>query len=303
MVEPRVFSIVIPTFGRPDKLRACLEALTRLDYPGDRFEVVVVDDGNDVALEPVVAAVRGRVDVTLLRRPHGGAAAARNSGAARARGRLLAFTDDDCAPAPDWLDKLGRRFARAPSAVMIGGRTVNALTGNVYSTASQLVVDAGYAHLNGNPGRARFLAAANLALPAEAFRALGGFDESFVTSEDRELCGRWESRGHRMVYAPEAIVYHAHDLTLTSFWRQHFAYGRGAFLMQQARARHGWEQFRPDPGYYARLLRTPFSRTSRVAAVRLAALLLVSQSASAAGLIAEWARQRRATAAAGAARR
>jgi hypothetical protein len=105
-----------------------------------------------------------------------------------------------------------------------------------------------------------------------------------------------------MIYAPEAIVYHAHDLTLASFWRQHFAYGRGAYLMQRARTRHGWEQFRPDPGYYARLLRTPFSGNPRVAAVRLAALLLVSQSASAAGLIAEWARQRR-VAVAGAARR
>ena len=297
MVEPREFSIVIPTFGRPDKLRACLEALTRLVYPRDRFEVVVVDDGGDVALEPVVAAVQGRVDVTLLRVPHGGAAAARNRGAARARGRFLAFMDDDCAPAPDWLDKLERRFAPARASVMIGGRTINVLTGNVYSAASQLVMDAGYAHLNGDPERAHFVAACNLAVPAEAFRGLGGFDESFVTSEDRELCGRWESRGHRIIYAPEAIVYHAHDLTLASFWRQHFAYGRGAFLMQRARTRHGWEQFRPDPGYYARLLRTPFSGTPRVAAVRLAALLLVSQSAGAAGLIAEWARQRRVAAA------
>ena len=287
-----LFSIVVPTYGRPRPLGACLEALARLDYPRDRFEVIVSDDGGDEPLDAAVRGVAARLDVTLLRGPHAGAGAARNAGATRARGLLLAFTDDDCSPAPDWLAKLEERFAANPTRAMVGGRTLNALQANPYATASQLVVDAGYAHLNRDPEHARFFTASNLALPADDFRALGGFDVRFVASEDRELCGRWESSGGRMVYAPEVVVHHAHELGWRSFWGQHFNYGRGALLLQQARTRHGWPHFRPDPRYYARLLGRPFSQTSLASALRLSALLLVSQSASAAGMLAEWLRQR-----------
>ncbi len=288
-----LFSVVVPTYGRPRPLGACLEALTRLDYPRDRFEVIVSDDGGDDPLDAAVDGVRARLDVTLLRGPHAGAGAARNAGAARAHGRLLAFTDDDCAPAADWLTKLEKRFATAPTRSMVGGRTLNALQSNPYATASQLVVDAGYAYLNGDPEHARFFTASNLALPADDFRALGGFDVRLVASEDRELCGRWESSGGRMVYAPEAVVQHAHELGWRSFWRQHFNYGRGALLLQRARVRHGWTHFRPDPRYYASLLRRPFAQTSIPRALWLSALLLVAQSASAAGMLAESVRQRR----------
>ncbi len=129
----------------------------------------------------------------------------------------MAFTDDDCVPAPDWLQNLAARFVTAADHVIIGGRTLNALPNNLYSTASQLIVDVGCAYLNTDPNHARFFTANNLALPADGFRALDGFDTTFVTaaSEDRELCGRWVSRGCRMIYAPEVLVYHAHELT----WR------------------------------------------------------------------------------------
>jgi len=292
--ESPLFSIIIPTYDRPRQLTACLAALAQLDYPRNCFEVIVADDGSDAPLETVIAPFRNQLEVTLLRQPHAGPAAARNTGAARAKGRFLAFTDDDCAPAPDWLQNLAARFVTAADHVIIGGRTLNALPNNLYSTASQLIVDVGCAYLNTDPNHARFFTANNLALPADGFRALGGFDPTFVTaaSEDRELCGRWVSRGYRMIYAPEVLVYHAHELTWRTFWRQHFNYGRGALLLQQARARYKWEHFRPDPRYYLTLLRYPFSQLCRQQAVLLSALLVVSQSASMVGLVSEWIRQR-----------
>jgi hypothetical protein len=65
----------------------------------------------------------------------------------RAKGQFLAFTDDDCRPAADWLQALAQRFATAPDHA-VGGRTVNALTNNPYTTASQLIVDFVYAYYN-----------------------------------------------------------------------------------------------------------------------------------------------------------
>jgi GT2 family glycosyltransferase len=288
------FSIIVPTYCRPQALRACLAALAHLDYPHESFEVIIVDDGGHVPLEAVVAPFSDRFDVTLLRQPHAGPAAARNTGAARATGQFLAFTDDDCMPASDWLHALAIRFATAPDHA-VGGRTLNALTDNPYATASQLIVDFVYAYYNADPSQARFFASNNLAFPADRFRALGGFDTTFRTSEDRDLCDRWLHHAYRMTYAPEVIVSHAHPLTLRTFWRQHFNYGRGAFRFHRARARRGSGFFRSDLAFYARLpalLRWGLSGRPGTQALLLTALLGVWQGANAAGFWQEAAQQR-----------
>jgi GT2 family glycosyltransferase len=278
------FSIVIPTYGRPGQLTACLAALARLHYPRKRFEVIVADDGSEVLPEAMIAPFCDRLNVTLLRQQHAGPALARNTGAARAKGRFLAFTDDDCTPAPDWLLVLAARFAATPDAA-IGGHTLNALPDNPYSTASQLLIEYLYTYYNADPTRAGFLTSNNLALPAERFRAVGGFDATLRrASEDRELCDRWLSHGYGMVYAPEALVYHAHALTLRTFWRQHFNYGRGAFYFHWARARRGQTRVRVEPlTFYLSLLRYPSLQVQNRQALLLAALLMVAQVANAAG--------------------
>ena len=135
-MNPFVFSIVAPTYNRPARLNTFLESLTRLDYPRSGFEVVLVDDGTNVDLEPIAAGFRDRLNVVFLRQNHGGVARGRHTGACAARGKYLAFTDDDCMPAPDWLTKLERTLEARPQSAA-GGATVNALPRNPYSAASQ----------------------------------------------------------------------------------------------------------------------------------------------------------------------
>ncbi len=288
--EQPLFSIVIPTHDRPRQLATCLQSLACLDYPRDRFEVIVVDDGSETPPEAVVASFCGQLDVTLLTQAHAGPAAARNTGAARAKGKFLAFTDDDCAPAPDWLQSLTARFARA-SDCAIGGRTLNALPDNLYLTASQLLVAYLYGYYNANPDQARFFTSNNLAMPTDRFHTMGGFDTTYTrtAAEDRELCDRWLHHGYRMTYAPEALVYHAHVLTFRAFWRQHFRYGRGAFYFHQARAHRARGRIRLEPlSFYLNLLRYPFSQVQGWHALLLAALLVMSQVANATGFFWEW---------------
>jgi len=285
--EQPFFSIVIPTYARPGQLATCLQSLARLDYPRERFEVIVVDDGSETPPEAVVASFCGHLDVTLLTQAHAGPAAARNTGAARAKGKFLAFTDDDCAPAPDWLQSLAARFARA-SDCAIGGRTLNALPDNLYLTASQLLVAYLYSYYNANPDQARFFTSNNLAVPTDRFHTMGGFDTTYTrtAAEDRELCDRWLHHGYRMTYAPEALVYHAHALTLRTFLRQHFNYGRGAFRFRQARAQRARGRIRLEPfSFYLNLLLYPFSQAQGRRAPLLAALLVVSQAANAVGFL------------------
>src|SRR5262249_16613605 len=137
--QPPTFTIVVPTYDRPTQLAACLGALERLEYPRDRFDVIVVDDGSPTSLRNVVEPFPERLRVELLRQANSGPAAARNAGAARARNEFLAFTDDDCTPAPDWLRQLAGRFVANPDHA-IGGRVLNRLTENVYAAASQVLV-------------------------------------------------------------------------------------------------------------------------------------------------------------------
>jgi GT2 family glycosyltransferase len=286
MIHRQAFiSVVVPSYNRPIQLFTCLQALSRLDYPVDRFEVIVIDDGSKTSLEPVVSPFRSAMDLQLITRPNSGCGAARNAGSTQAKGDFLAFTDDDAQPASDWLSKLSVHFASAPDH-MIGGRTVNSLRDNPYSTASQLLIDYLYAYYNANPTRATFLAGNNLALPARLFRQLGGFNTALrVSSEDREFCDRWCHHGFSITYAPEVIVKHAHRLNLTSFWEQHFRYGRGAYHFRQVRLSRGQPTVRREPlRFYLDLLSYPFKQGEQRPFL-LALLLMGSQVANASGFL------------------
>lgn len=281
MAAPPRFSIVIPTRDRPRDLDACLTALAELDYPAERYEVVVVDDGGSVPAEPVVHAYRDRLDVRALRQAHGGPAAARNAGAAAARGEVLAFTDDDCRPPPDWLGALDRRFAESGED-MVGGRAVNVLD-SPYAVATQMVVDHLHAYYNRN-GDAGFVTTNNLAVLADAFAEMGGFDRGFrlAAGEDREFGARWRAAGRTVVHAPEVVVRHAHRLGPGSFLRQHVNYGRGAYRFRRRRGLG----LRPErPSFYLGLVAQRPAPGARGLAVR--ALLLVSQAATAVGFLRE----------------
>ena len=280
------FSIIIPTYNRPEKLADCLESLSHLDYPCDQFEVIVVDDGSKTSLQHVVGCFSDQLDVTLLTQTNAGPAAARNAGAKRAKGEFLVFMDDDCTPFPDWLRKLANRFAEIPDHA-IGGRTLNALVENLYSTASQNLLNAGYAYYNPIPGQASFFASNNLTVPAAHFRSIGGFDVTFKTSEDRDFCDRWRHHGLQMTYAPEILINHSHPLNLCLFWRQHFNYGRGAYRYHQARSRRGTGRFRPSPTFYMSLFFNSLMKEQKRRAVWMKMLLVISQVANAMGFFCE----------------
>ncbi len=281
------FSIIVPTYKRPAQLANCLESLACLSYPRDCFDVIVVDDGSETSTEVVVAGFQKRMDVTLMIQPKAGPAMARNTGAARAKGEFLAFTDDDCTPASNWLKNLAVRFAASPDSA-IGGRMVNALPDNPYSTASQLLVDYLYGYYNSDPNRARFLGSNNLALPVDRFHAIGGFDTNFprAAGEDRELCDRWLHHGYKMLYAPEVLVYHTHALTFRTFWRQQFNYGRSGSYFHQVRARRHQGRIRVERiEFYLNLLRYPLTQMRARRAFLLAKLFLISQVAIMAGIL------------------
>lgn len=282
-----LISVVIPTYNRQAQLDVCLAALARSSYPLDQFEVIVVDDGSQPPVR--IAEGLGALNVRIFRQANGGPALARNQGIQAAQGALIAFTDDDCDPEPDWLSEMAAAHGRRPDAAL-GGRTVNRLHGNACATASQMLIDFLYDWHNRGPHAAPFFASNNLALPTAMLRDMGGFSVGFARAagEDRELCDRWSHRGHVLQFAPQAIVGHAHVLDLRRFWTQHHTYGRAAFHVHRARAERSQTRLRIEPArFYIDLLRFPFGRAPLGKAMTLTGLLFVSQAANALGFFRE----------------
>ena len=286
--NPLAFSVVIATYNRPGPLSDCLRALAAQTLLPDRFEVVVIDDGGDGDLTEVCSPFRPQLQVRLEKRANGGPAAARNHGAELATGRWLAFTDDDCEPGAGWLAGLEQAFTENPRA-MIGGHTHNRLRDNLFSQASQDVIDLVYRHYNERNDQALFLTANNMALPREEFLEMGGFDAEFSagTAEDRELCERWLQAGHRIVYEPGLEVYHSHPLDFTGYFRQHFNYGRGARSYRRVCRQRRWQARGRDAGWQLRAhnwLFYPF-HTGQTKPIRRMLALLAWQVANGLGYL------------------
>ena len=283
------FTVIVPTFERREPLRRCLLSLNAQTLPRAALEVVVVfDDDTGEVDEQAIAATCPGLEIHVVRQPHRGPAAARNRGAEIAGGRYLAFTDDDCRPAPDWLMVLQRHLSRAEDTVAVGGRVVNVLESNIFASASQTLVDFLYAYYNEPPTQARLLTSNNLCIPAAAFRDMGGFDETFdgAGGEDRELCLRWCHEGRRLIYAPDAVVEHLHDMTLKQFLRQHLTYGKGGWRLRERAAAHGFGPIRLEPiDFYKRLLTYPLRSHRTAHPWRIAGLFAVSQIATGAGYV------------------
>lgn len=283
MSNGNLISVVIPTRGRPAALRRCLESLATQNCVRP-LEVIVVNDGAPPIAGETTDVVQERLRLSVINVAHGGPARARNAGVAVAQGSMLAFIDDDCTADPSWLRNLSNALAERPQAA-IGGRVVNSLTANPYARASHYLIEFLYAYYHEqNKGALPFFTTNNLAMRADTFRSVGGFDPAFpFASEDRDWSDRHIQGGGELVYKPEAVVYHAHELGFVSFLLQHYRYGEGARQFHRSRSRRRATTVRlEDSGFYRDMLSAPL-RAGDAAALRMMSLILASQVVGAVG--------------------
>jgi GT2 family glycosyltransferase len=280
-----VISVVVPTKGRLASLERCLRALRGADFDPKRFEVVVANDRGGEPVDSLVGSFADELTVAIARPQRSGPSAARNAGAAAARGAYVAFTDDDCEPSATWLTALERALEANPGAA-VGGPIVNGVPKNLGAVATQVVVDALHARFNRDPRSPRFFASSNVAFPATALQTVGGFDEDVRYAEDREVCERWIRTGHRFVSAPQAIVVHMRTLGLREFMAQHYGYGRGARGFHRHRSRA--QRWADRSGVLWELARKTLRRQEHHGRLAVAGYAALSQLATAAG----WARER-----------
>jgi glycosyltransferase involved in cell wall biosynthesis len=287
--EQPLISVIVPTRDRPAALARCLGALSAQTV-ADSLEVIVVDDGSRAA-EEVIEVVALHRRARLIQRAGDGPAAARNAGAQHARGAVLCFTDDDCAPHREWAKRLADALDR--DADVAAGITLS--SGGAMGEASEIVAHAPAATPGGDGGRLTFAPSNNIACTRTVFESIQ-FDESYPSAagEDREWCARLMAAGYVVRLEPTARVVHHQDLTLGGFLRQQVRYGRGAYRFRR-------RSDRPRPlesrSFYTALLRRGFTESFNVGL-----LVSAAQLATAAGFALAWVEQRRDAAPSGGAR-
>jgi GT2 family glycosyltransferase len=202
-------------------LADALDAQTQRD-----FEWVVIDNASrDRTAE--VARSRG---ATVVSEPKPGRARARNRGVAATAAELLAFTDADCRPHPEWLERLGA--ALEAGAALVAGRVV------VTTTPAPNAVERFEAlwRFREDPQRG-WAPTANLGMRRAAFDAIGGFDATYRhIGEDVDLCLRAGAAGFALTRCPDAVVEHAAETELRPVLRRSF---EQAFALHDLHRRHG----------------------------------------------------------------
>jgi glycosyltransferase involved in cell wall biosynthesis len=203
---PRV-SVVASTFNRAGRLRRLLDALRSQTIDSDDFEVVIVDDASTDDTPAVLEAEveRGGLNLEVIRRESGaGPATAREHGWRAAAADLIAFTDDDCEPTPDWLERALAAAENAPGAFIQGRTEPNPFDADPVGAFTRTI---DIRALDPN------FHTCNIVYPRRLLEGIGGFDTvSFDRSpggEDSDLAWRAIAAGAEPVFAPEVLVHHA----------------------------------------------------------------------------------------------
>lgn len=241
MKSPLV-SVIIPVYNDAERLQKCLDCLCAQTY--SPFEVIVVDNGshNIAEVQRVVETGIGqtgtdqtnmtktRLAATLISEAKPGSYAARNAGIAHAKGDILAFTDADCLPAPDWIARGVAQIKAHPDCGLVAG-AIHIFTRNhrhpvelyesVMALSQQRFVEQDH-----------FGATANIFTRPEVFKAVGRFNTELKSSGDVEWGQRVFAAGYEQIYAEDVRIEHPARQTFAQLAKQASRHAGGFYQVR-----------------------------------------------------------------------
>ncbi len=207
-------TVVVPVYEDWPRLRICLDALYHQNYPGDGFDVIVVDNGSPSPPPQELRREFSRARFEFESKV--GSYAARNKGLASATTQFLAFTDADCIPQRDWLSSGVRHLRNDPACGLVGGRVELFFQRENEPNLFELYEALTHFRQDDNIGRLHFSVTANLFTTRRVMDAVGPFADYVKSFGDFEWGQRVHAAGFRMAYCQGAVVRHPARATLAA---------------------------------------------------------------------------------------
>jgi glycosyltransferase involved in cell wall biosynthesis len=231
-------SVVVCTRNRLASVKRCLQAFDVVQTDAS-WELIVIDNGSTDGTSDFLDSLptcMGGGDLLLGREARTGVSRARNAGIDLARGEIIAFIDDDCYVAPDFVSTVADAFTSDPGLGFLAGRVLLFDKTDIHFTIKEDTRPASY------PART-FLASgsvhgANMAFRREVLEHIGGFNDlfgpgSFFIAEDCVAAADALWSGFRGAYDPRPTVYHHHGRRTEADLRsvaRNYDIGRGAYF-------------------------------------------------------------------------
>ena len=204
-MNPPQVSVIVPTFRDSDYLKLCLQALDNQTYPKENYEVIVVNNCVEDNIEPLVKRFK-QAHLQLEKIP--GSYAARNKGLAVAKGDVIAFTDADCIPLPNWLENGVKRLTETENCGLVAGNIRVFLQNPASPKACEF-----YDRLFGFPQKTflendHYGATANVFTYKTVFERVGRFATHMKSGGDFEWGQRVFKANYSMIYAEDVCINH-----------------------------------------------------------------------------------------------
>lgn len=180
----------------------CLQALEEQTYPKNLYEVIVIDNNSEESIEAVTAEFE---QVRLGFEASPGSYAARNQGIAMARGEILAFTDSDCQPKPQWIENAVKAL-ELENADLVGGKITFIFSPE--KTAAEMYDSMVHLKIEQLVEEQKSAITANLFARKHVFDSIGLFAAHLKSGGDVTWTKAATSAGFKLIYSPDAEVAH-----------------------------------------------------------------------------------------------
>lgn len=222
-VDKPFISVVIPFYNSDKHLESCISALLSQTYPSSAYEIIMVDNNST---DNSTDVVREYSQIILLSEAKKGSYAARNRGVAESKGRIIAFTDSDCVPCPEWLDKISATLSSPGVGIVQGGR--------LYSTCSagMLLLEAyeserAFHTFSGKFKGLYYGYTNNMAVRRDVLDRCGQFMEVIRGADSIFVNRAIEDYSPEIIrYVPDAAIRHLEITGVPDYLRKRFIYGR-----------------------------------------------------------------------------
>ncbi|MCL4868925.1 MAG: sugar transferase [Anaerolineae bacterium] len=223
-----MYSVIIPAYNAEQTITTCIHALQNQTVPRQQVEIIVVDDAST---DNTVACAH-QAGARVLTPGKLGKSGVRNVGAEAAQGEIILFTDSDCEPRPDWVEQMVQPFANDPDVVGVKGAYL-CKQKELVARFTQVEVEERYDRMR-RETQINFIDTYAAAYRRDIFLENGGFDLSLPEVEDQDLSFRLAAKGYKMIFAPDARVYHLHTTSAWRYFKRKFAIGKWkAMLMHR----------------------------------------------------------------------